>query len=92
MIRAVLISIAISCGLSSSAFSQWIKYPTPGIPRTPDGKLDGRAPAPRTADGRPDLSGLWRFTLETGYAVNVVADLSTEEIAPWADTLFRQQG
>jgi len=38
---------------------QWISYPTPRVPRTPDGKPDLAAPFPRTADGKPDLSGLW---------------------------------
>jgi hypothetical protein len=38
---------------------QWLKYPTAGVPRTPDGKPDLKAPAPRTADGKPDLSGMW---------------------------------
>jgi hypothetical protein len=41
------------------AFGQWIKYPTPGVPRTKDGKPNMAAPAPRTADGKPDLSGVW---------------------------------
>jgi hypothetical protein len=47
---------------ASPAFvhAQWISYPTPGIPRTPDGKPNLSAPAPRTADGRPNLSGLWQ--------------------------------
>jgi len=39
--------------------AQWLNYPTPGIPRTPDGKPNLSAPAPRTADGKPDLSGVW---------------------------------
>jgi hypothetical protein len=38
---------------------QWLKYPTAGVPRTPDGKPNLTAPAPRTADGKPDLSGMW---------------------------------
>ncbi len=38
---------------------QWISYPTPGVPRTPDGKPNLAAACPRTADGKPDLSGLW---------------------------------
>jgi len=46
--------------LSWPASAQWLDYPTPGIPRTPDGKPNLAAPAPRTADGKPDLSGLWR--------------------------------
>ena len=41
------------------AFGQWITYPTPGVPRTADGKPNLSAPAPRTADNKPDLSGIW---------------------------------
>ena len=40
---------------------QWLAYPTPGIPRTPDGKPNLSAPTPRTTDGKPDLSGLWEM-------------------------------
>jgi len=39
--------------------AQWLNYPTPGIPRTKDGKADLSAPAPRMVDGKPDLSGVW---------------------------------
>jgi hypothetical protein len=35
---------------SGLAFGQWVKYPTPGIPRTSDGKPNLSAPAPRTID------------------------------------------
>jgi hypothetical protein len=52
---ALLLATAAS-GLLSA---QWINYPTPGIPRTPDGKPNLAAPAPKTSDGKPDLSGLW---------------------------------
>jgi hypothetical protein len=40
------------------AYGQWQGHPTPGIPRTADGKPNLSAPAPR-ANGRPDLSGIW---------------------------------
>jgi hypothetical protein len=40
--------------------AQWLNHPTPGIPRTPDGKPNLSAPTPRAADGKPDLSGLWQ--------------------------------
>lgn len=40
--------------LSAALSAQWLKYPTPGIPRLPDGRPNLLAPAPRTADGKPD--------------------------------------
>ena len=39
--------------------AQWLGVPTPGVPRTADGKPDLTAPAPKTVDGHPDLSGVW---------------------------------
>ena len=39
--------------------AQWLHYPTPRIPRTPDGKPNLSAPTPKTPDGKPDLSGIW---------------------------------
>jgi len=50
--------------MSLALRAQWLDYPTPGIPRLPDGKPNLSAPAPRTADGKPDLSGLWEPTGE----------------------------
>jgi hypothetical protein len=45
--------------LSTRLAAQWIKYPTAGVPRKADGKVDMSAPSPRMADGKPDLSGIW---------------------------------
>jgi hypothetical protein len=45
--------------VAPALFAQWLDYPTPAVPRTPDGKPNFAAPAPRTPDGKPDLSGMW---------------------------------
>jgi hypothetical protein len=44
---------------SSTVSAQWLNYPTPGVPKTADGKPNLNAPTPRTADGKPDFSGMW---------------------------------
>jgi hypothetical protein len=45
--------------LAPSLFGQWLHYPTPGMPRRPDGSPNLTAPAPKSKDGKPDLSGIW---------------------------------
>ena len=50
---------AVLVGAPAPGFGQWLRYPTEGIPRKPDGKPDFAAPAPRLPDGHPDLSGIW---------------------------------
>jgi hypothetical protein len=56
--KLVLLFVAVFA-LPAIGAAQWLKYPTEGIPRKPDGKPDLTAPAPRLSDGKPDLSGLW---------------------------------
>lgn len=55
----VMVAAAIPGVLPSTAWAQWPRYPTAGVPKTPAGTPDLAAPAPKTADGKPDLSGIW---------------------------------
>lgn len=75
--------------LSTAGRAQWIHYPTPGIPRTADGKPNLAAPAPRTADGKPDFAGLWEQKSDRFYN-NIAADLKPGDVQPWAEAAYQQ--
>ena len=56
--RLLLAALILMMG-TIPAGAQWLDRPTPGIPRTHDGKPDLTAPTPRGPDGKPDLTGIW---------------------------------
>jgi hypothetical protein len=58
---ALIAAMGLVAMAAAPVSAQWLKYPTAGIPRTPDGKPNLSAPAPRTRDGKPDLSGIWQL-------------------------------
>jgi hypothetical protein len=53
---ATLVSVLVA---GASLGAQWFNQPSPRAPRTPRGEVDLAAPAPKQANGRPDLSGVW---------------------------------
>ena len=59
-------SAILLASFAPAVFAQWPAFPTPGVPRTADGKPNLTGPAPRTADGKPDLSGVWQYTRPVG--------------------------
>ena len=86
------LSIALASALlPASIGAQWLNLPTPGIPRTPDGKPNLTSPAPRTPDHKPDLSGLWRPE-QNPYRFDVIQDLRDESVfRPEAQAIFQKR-
>src|SRR4051812_12422242 len=88
-----VLSFAIAAcwaALSATAAAQWIGYPTPGIPRLPNGAPNLSAPAPKAPDGHPDLSGIWQTTTAK-WLVDIAADGIDVPFRPQAKKLFDER-
>ncbi|HUK34230.1 MAG TPA: hypothetical protein VLV86_09985, partial [Vicinamibacterales bacterium] len=85
-----LLTAAFSAVLSANAAAQWIGYPTPNIPRLPNGQPNLSAPAPKAPDGHPDLSGIW-ITTSGKWLVNIEADGVVVPWTPAAKAIFDER-
>src|SRR5690606_22966443 len=104
--RAFTAILLGALAFGSSASAQWARHRDESLPLAPDGTPDLRAPAPKTAEGKPSLAGVWLadidremeiLTVEHAqfprYFINVTADIDPEEVPfqPWAATLFQHR-
>ena len=88
MVLTFRAAVAVLALFPVPVFAQWLDLPTPGIPRTADGKPDLKAPLPRTATGKPDLAGLWQPEMNT-YSGNLIQDVRDEVIfRPEAEAVY----
>ncbi len=90
--RSIIVAFLFAtCAPCNQANAQWLDYPTPGIPRLPNGRPNLAAPTPHTADGHPDLSGVWRGPGAGSYDRNIARDLKPGDIQPWAEAIYQQR-
>ena len=84
--RAIFLTLSIGL-FSSTVDAQWVKFKIPGVPRTPDGKVNMKAPVPRLPDGKPDFAGTWES--DGGYFQDLGKDLKPGDIqmTQWAQKL-----
>ena len=79
MTRAAVIAAMSIIVLSASVHAQWPSGPAAGVAKKPGNLPLDRTPAPRTAAGTPDLSGVWEPEKNRPCPAEGCRDLKTGE-------------
>ncbi len=75
--HAVALALALAVA-TVPVVAQWKNLPKDSVPLGPDGKPNLAAAAPRTASGKPDLSGIYMPSYK--YFANLAADIGLANV------------
>ena len=75
--------------LAGAASAQWPSLKDPGSPRLADGSPNLAGPAPKQANGKPDLSGIWLVD-DPHLQFNVAGDTPGVELTPKYAAIYKQ--
>lgn len=91
--RMFLACLVVLGTWATTAEAQWEPFPWKNVPRLADGSVDMDAPARRTADGHPDLSGFWMPVQAVKHLLDLSADLppGSVPLRPWAQEVYQER-
>ena len=88
---SLVLAIALGVAFSANVAAQWQGYPTPGVPRTPDGKPNLNAPAPKAANGKTDLTGIWLASRAVFDLAQALKQGDSVSFTPEGKAIFEQR-
>ena len=89
-VKYLPLALILVLATAGTAQAQWLNVPLPGTPRTPDGKPNLTAPAPKQSDGKTDLSGIWHAE-DNKYVRNIAGEGVDVPMLPWSAAVYKQR-